>query len=76
MKKLVLFAGVMFAMSFASCTSNKQQEAPAVEEAAVEVVEEVAACVDSCCAAMDSCCAKGDSCCGKCDSIKAAVVAE
>lgn len=66
MKNLVLFAGILVAVSFASCGGNKEQAAPAAEEAVVveEVVEAVA---DSCC--QDSCCA--DSCCA--DS---AVVAE
>lgn len=63
MKNLVLFAGVLVAVSFASC-GNKAEQAPVEEEAVVEEVVEVA---DSCCA--DSCCA--DSCCA--DS---AVVAE
>lgn len=63
MKNLVLFAGVLVAVSFASCGNKAEQAAPA-EEAVVEEVVEVA---DSCCA--DSCCA--DSCCA--DS---AVVAE
>lgn len=66
MKNLVLFAGVMVAMCFASCGGNKAAEAPAEEAAAT--VETV---VDSCCAAADSCCAN-DSCCGACnDSVKA-----
>lgn len=66
MKNLVLFAGILVAVSFASCGGNKEQ-APA--EAAEAVVEEVVEAVDSCCA--DSCC--GDSCCAAADS---AVVAE
>lgn len=66
MKNLVLFAGVMVAVCFASCGGNKA-EAPAEEAAPVEEVVEAVA--DSCCAAADSCC--GDSCCA--DS---AVVAE
>lgn len=59
MKNLVLFAGVMVAVCFASCGGNKA-EAPAEEAAAVEEVVEAAeaCCADSCCA--DSCCA--DSC--------------
>lgn len=63
MKNLILFAGVMVAMCFASCGGNKVAEAPAEE--AAEVVE-------ACCeAANDSCC-KADSCCGACnDSVKA-----
>lgn len=65
MKNLVLFAGILVAVSFASCGGNKEQAAPAAEEAAV--VEEVVEVCDSCC--QDSCCA--DSCCA--DS---AVVAE
>ena len=65
MKNLVLFAGILVAVSFASC-GNKQAEAPAEEVEAVEVVEAVA---DSCCAA-DSCC--GDSCCAQADSCCAA----
>lgn len=60
MKNLVLFAGVMVAMCFASCGGNKAAEAPA--EDAAEVVE-------ACCEAADSCAA--DSCCGACDSLKA-----
>ena len=63
MKKLVLFAGVIVAVSFASCNSAKT-EAPAAEEA---VVEEVVAAADSCCG--DSVCC-GDSAC--CDSVKVA----
>lgn len=63
MKKLVLFAGVLVAASFAACTGSK--EAPAAE-AAEAVVEEVVEVVDSCCCA-DSCCA--DSCCA--DSVVA-----
>ena len=62
MKNLVLFAGILVAVSFASCGGNKQAEAPAAEE----VVEAVEAVVDSCCAAADSCC--GDSCCAAADS--------
>lgn len=65
MKNLVLFAGILVAVSFASCGGNKQAEAPAAEE----VVEEVVAVVDSCCAMADSCCASdsccADSCCAK-----------
>lgn len=64
MKNLVLFAGVMVAMCFASCGGNKTAEAPAEAEA----VEAVEACCE---AANDSCCA-GDSCCGACnDSVMA-----
>lgn len=62
MKKLVLFAGVLVAVSFASCNSAKT-EAPAVEEA-VEVVDEVVAAVEECCG--DSACCQADSCCGAC----------
>ncbi len=65
MKKLVLFAGVLVAVSFASCNSAKS-EAPATEEA-VEVVEAVAA--ESCCAGDSTqCCADSTQCCG--DSTK------
>lgn len=62
MKKLVLFAGVLVAVSFASCNSAKS-EAPATEEAPA-AVEEVVAAVDSCCG--DSACCQSDSCCGAC----------
>ena len=61
MKKLVLFAGILVAVSFASCNSSKT-EAPAVEEAAA--VEEVVAAAEECCG--DSTCCQGDSCCGAC----------
>ncbi|MBQ0143444.1 MAG: hypothetical protein KBT06_11750 [Prevotellaceae bacterium] len=64
MKNLVLFAGVMVAVCFASCGGNKA-EAPAEEAEAV--VEEVVEAAEACCA--DSCCA--DSCCA--DSCAAAV---
>lgn len=66
MKNLVLFAGILVAVSFASCAGNKAEAPAEAEEAPVEEVVE--ACADSCCAG-DSCCA--DSCCA--DS---AVVAE
>jgi hypothetical protein len=59
MKKLVLFAAVIVAVSFASCGGNKQ-EAPAeeaIDTTAVveveEVVDSLACCADSC--ACDSC---------------------
>lgn len=75
MKKLVLFAGVLVAVSFASCNSAKS-EAPATDEA-VEVVEtavEASCCGDStkCCG--DSAkCAADTACCGACaDSTKCA----
>ena len=71
MKNLVLFAGVMVAVCFASCGGNK---AEATAEAAEEVVEVVEAVADSCCAAADSCCAACDSCCA--DSCCKAAVAE
>lgn len=64
MKKLVLFAGVLVAASFAACTGSKT-EAPAAEAEVEAVVEEV---VDSCCMAADSCC-MADSCCA--DSVVA-----
>lgn len=49
MKKLVLFAAVAFAATMVSCGGNKSAEEAqdAANEAAVEVVEEVAAVVDS-----------------------------
>lgn len=62
MKKLVLFAGVLVAVSFAACGNKAEQ--PAAENDVV--VEESAACCDSCCT--DSCCAV-DSCCA--DSVVA-----
>jgi len=72
MKKLVLFVGVLVAVSFASCGGNKSQ-APA-EEAntttvaapAAENVECTKVCADSC--SNDSSCCKKDTtaaaCCG------------
>ena len=43
MKKLVLFLAVATAVAFASCGNKEaKQEAPATEEPAVEVVDEVA----------------------------------
>ena len=61
MKNLVLFAGVMVAVCFASCGGNKA-EAPVEAEAVVEEVVEAACCqADSCCG--DSCCQAADSCC-------------
>jgi hypothetical protein len=66
MKKLVLFAAVLVAVSFASCGGNKQ-EAPAEEAADSVAVEEVAV-VDSLeCACGDSICTCGDSL--SCDSV-------
>jgi hypothetical protein len=65
MKKLVLFAAVLVAVSFASCGGNKQ-EAPAEEVADTVAVEEVAV-VDSLCACGDSICTCGDSL--SCDSV-------
>jgi hypothetical protein len=62
---LVLFAGVLVAVSFASCGGNKA-EAPVAEEA--EVIEEVAAEV------VDSAACCGDSVC-VCDSAAADSVA-
>lgn len=64
MKKLVLFAGVLVAVSFASCSSTKS-EAPAAEEAPA-AVEEVVASADSCCAGDSACCAGDSACCGAC----------
>jgi hypothetical protein len=67
MKKLVLFAAVLVAVSFASCGGNKQ-EAPA-EEVADTVAVEVEEVVDSlaACACGDSICTCGDSL--SCDSV-------
>jgi hypothetical protein len=66
MKKLVLFAAVLVAVSFASCGGNKQ-EAPAEEVADTVAVEEIAPAVDSLnCACGDSACVCGDSL--QCDS--------
>lgn len=64
MKKLVLFAGILVAVSFASCNSAKN-EAPATEE---EVVAEETCCGgDSACCQADSACCQADSaCCGAC----------
>lgn len=70
MKKLVLFAGVLVAVSFASCNSAKS-EAPAAEEA---VVDEVVAEAMECCG--DSACCESDSCCGACSADSAACCAE
>lgn len=48
MKKLVLFAAVIAAVSFASCKKNAEAEAPAQDSALVEeVVVDSAAVVDS-----------------------------
>jgi len=58
MKNLVLFAGILVAVSFASCGGNKEQAPEAAEAAEVvaeEVVDTLAACCDSACC--DSCCA-------------------
>ena len=74
MKKLVLFAGVLVAVSFASCNSAKT-EAPATDEAVevVEVAAESCCAGDStkCCGADSTKCCAGDStkCCGA-DSTK------
>ncbi len=62
MKNLVLFAGVMVAVCFASCGGNKA-EAPAEEAAApVEEVVEAPCCQSDSCQG-DSCCQAADSCC-------------
>ncbi len=71
MKKLVLFVGVLVAVSFASCGGNKSQ-APA-EEVNITVAapaEENTECAKEC----DGKCA-GDSACCKNDSTKAACCA-
>lgn len=49
MKKLVLFAAVIAAVSFASCKKTAEAEAPAQDSAVVEevVVDSAAAVVDS-----------------------------
>ncbi len=60
MKNLVLFAGILVAVSFASC-GNKAEQAPAEE--AETVAEQVCEAVDSCCQMADSCCQMADSCC-------------
>lgn len=69
MKNLVLFAGILVAVSFASCGGNKEQAPEAAEAEAV--VEEVVEAVEACCG--DSAC--GDSCCAAAAD-SAAVVAE
>jgi hypothetical protein len=53
MKKLVLFAGVLVAVSFASCNGAKEKAAEATE-AATETVEAAAEAVDSIAAEVDS----------------------
>jgi hypothetical protein len=53
MKKLVLFAGVLVAVSFASCNGAKEKAAEATE-AAVETVETVEAAADTLAAQADS----------------------
>lgn len=68
MKKLVLFAGVLVAVSFASCGGNKSQ-APAEEENAAVVApatESTKDCAGAC---------EGDSSCCKKDSTAAACCA-
>lgn len=56
MKKLVLFAGVLVAVSFASCNGAKEKAAEATEAAVetVETVETVEAAADTLAAQADS----------------------
>lgn len=71
MKKLVLFASVLVAVSFASCGGNKSQ-APAEEEnaAVVAPATESTECTKDCAGACE-----GDSSCCKKDSTAAACCA-
>ena len=59
MKKLVLFAAVIVALSFASCKQKAAPE-PVVDEPAIEAVDEAAAAVDEAAAVVDEAAAAVD----------------